>query len=249
MKHDSFVSIARWTVRFGRDHRLNRFSAAHYRLAEMKPFTLSLAIMNGPIKITLIATMALTLFSSSGCMSMMARGITDSIGGDKSGIYPSRHLAKVAVQSPSWLTPLALIDLPLSLAVDTVLLPLDAARGRHPKMGPSEKTNSKTPVAIDRRGVVVSLRDTGGKRVLLVKVSLLRENDDDHKFPEVVDARAEALKAVVLKLMQKLTLEEANNPSTRTRMALELHGKLSDILGNAHPIKKNGVIFSEWITQ
>ena len=114
---------------------------------------------------------------------------------------------------------------------------------------PSEKTNSKAPVAIDRRGVVVSLRDTGGKRVLLVKVSLLRENDDDHKFPEVVDARAEALKAVVLKLMQELTLEEANNPSTRTRMALELHGKLSDILGDAHPIKKNGVIISEWITQ
>ena len=60
---------------------------------------------------------------------MMAWGITDRVGGGKIKIYTSRHMAKIAVQSSSLLTPLALIDLPLSLATDSLMLPLDDAKG------------------------------------------------------------------------------------------------------------------------
>ena len=44
--------------------------------------------------------------------------------------YPSARYAGDALKHPSKLTPLILIDRPFSAALDTVMLPFDAARSR-----------------------------------------------------------------------------------------------------------------------
>jgi uncharacterized protein YceK len=200
----------------------------------MKPFTLSLAIMNGSIKIILIATMALTLFSSSGCMSMMARGITDSFGGDKSGIYPSRHLAKVAVQSPSWLTPLALIDLPLSLAVDTVMLPLDAVRGRRPKMDQSVLAADKKPLTKEESAKVIeaAIRKAAGSPTgEFTKADLEKVTKLDLRLEKLTDVKG------LEKLTQLTVLNLRGNPDLTKAQIAELQKALPKCRILSNPTK------------
>ena len=81
--------------------------------------------MNNLSKAILMATMVLALISSSGCMSLAGRVDADLFGLRKvGGVYPFRDALKgVKLKDP--VIPLVLIDLPLSLAVDTALLPLD----------------------------------------------------------------------------------------------------------------------------
>ena len=52
--------------------------------------------------------------------------------------YPSARYAGDALKHPSKLTPLILIDRPFSAALDTVMLPFDAARSRKSKKPESE---------------------------------------------------------------------------------------------------------------
>ena len=47
--------------------------------------------------------------------------------------YPSVHYAGDSLKHPDKLTPLILIDLPLSFALDTVMLPFDAANAKRSK--------------------------------------------------------------------------------------------------------------------
>ena len=47
--------------------------------------------------------------------------------------YPSVRYAGDSLKHPSKLTPLILIDLPFSVALDTVMLPFDAANSRKSK--------------------------------------------------------------------------------------------------------------------
>ena len=47
--------------------------------------------------------------------------------------YPSVRYAGDSLNPPDMLTPLILIDLPLSVALDTVMLPFDAANAKRAK--------------------------------------------------------------------------------------------------------------------
>jgi uncharacterized protein YceK len=80
----------------------------------------------GPI---LICTLVLT----SGCTSIFLRGVTKANGGRMDITYPSVRYAGDSLKHPSKFTPLILIDLPLSAALDTVMLPFDAASSRKSK--------------------------------------------------------------------------------------------------------------------
>ena len=74
--------------------------------------------------------MIITLFSSSSCMSVMMRRAVAAEGGRGNVAYPSLRMAKDSVKHPRMLTLLILADLPFSLAVDTIMLPSDAANSR-----------------------------------------------------------------------------------------------------------------------
>jgi len=89
----------------------------------------------GPI---LICTLVLT----SGCTSIFLRGVTKANGGRMDITYPSVRYAGDSLKHPSKLTPLILIDLPLSAALDTVMLPFDAANPRKSKK-PEPEADSK----------------------------------------------------------------------------------------------------------
>ena len=56
--------------------------------------------------------------------------------------YPSVRYAGDSLKHPDKLTPLILIDLPLSAALDTVMLPFDAANPRKSKK-PEPEADSK----------------------------------------------------------------------------------------------------------
>ena len=56
--------------------------------------------------------------------------------------YPSVRYAGDSLKHPDKLTPLILIDLPLSAALDTVMLPFDAANSRKLK-NPKPEAESK----------------------------------------------------------------------------------------------------------
>ena len=56
--------------------------------------------------------------------------------------YPSVRYAGDSLKHPDKLTPLILIDLPLSAALDTVMLPFDAANSRKLKK-PKREAESK----------------------------------------------------------------------------------------------------------
>ena len=81
--------------------------------------------------------MAITLFFTSGCASTVLRGVTKANGGRMNVAYPSLRYAGESLKHPSKLTPLILLDLPLSAALDTAMLPFDAAKSRRPKIGQS----------------------------------------------------------------------------------------------------------------
>jgi len=89
----------------------------------------------GPI---LISTLVLT----SGCTSMFFRKLTKANGGRMDVTYPSVRYAGDSLKHPDKLTPLILIDLPLSVALDTVMLPFDAANSRKLKK-PKPEAESK----------------------------------------------------------------------------------------------------------
>ena len=154
---------------------------------------------------------------------MMARGITDSTGGDKNEIYPSRHLAKAAVQSPSWLTPLALIDLPLSLAVDTVMLPLDAVRGRRPKMDQSVLAADKKPLTKEESAKVIeaAIRKAAGSSTgEFTKADLEKVTKLDLRLEKLTDVKG------LEKLTQLTGLNLSFNPDLTKAQIAELQKAL-----------------------
>ena len=84
--------------------------------------------MNNLSKAILMVTMTIALISSSGCMSLAGRVDADLYGLRKvGGVYPFRDALKGA-KPKGMMMPLVLIDLSLSLAVDTALLPLDIVK-------------------------------------------------------------------------------------------------------------------------
>ena len=89
----------------------------------------------GPI---LICTLVLT----SGCASTFLRQVTKANGGRMDITYPSVRYAGDSLNPPDMLTPLILIDLPFSAALDTVMLPFDAANSRKSKK-PEPEADSK----------------------------------------------------------------------------------------------------------
>ena len=66
--------------------------------------------------------------------------------------YPSVRLAGHTLKNPDMLTPFILLDLPLSAALDTVMLPFDAAKRRRPKIGQSV---SATPLSKEESAKVI----------------------------------------------------------------------------------------------
>jgi len=86
--------------------------------------------MNWPTKQLLGASLLCTLFFITGCASTLLRDITKANGGRMDITYPSVRYAADSFKHPSKLTPLILIDLPFSVALDTVMLPFDAANAK-----------------------------------------------------------------------------------------------------------------------
>ena len=68
-----------------------------------------------------------------------ANGGHSANGGRMNVTYPSVRMAGDSLKHPDILTPLILLDLPLSAALDTVMLPFDAANAERLK-----KHNPKT---------------------------------------------------------------------------------------------------------
>ena len=95
--------------------------------------------MNLPAKQMLGASLLCALFFTSGCASTFLRDLTKANGGRMDVTYPSVRYAGDSLNPPDMLTPLILIDLPLSFALDTVMLPFDAANAKR-----SKKHNPKT---------------------------------------------------------------------------------------------------------
>ena len=86
--------------------------------------------MNWPTKQILGASLLCTLFFTSGCVSTLLRDITKANGGRMDVTYPSVRYAGDSLKHPDKLTPLILLDLPLSAALDTVMLPFDTANSK-----------------------------------------------------------------------------------------------------------------------
>ena len=78
------------------------------------------------------------LFFTSGCVSTLMRVVRDPLQ-SSSNSYPSVRMAGDSLKHPDILTPLILLDLPFSAALDTVMLPSDAANAKRLK-----KHNPKT---------------------------------------------------------------------------------------------------------
>ena len=76
--------------------------------------------------------MAITLFFTSGCVSTLMLVARDPLWSSYNS-YPSVRMAGDSLKHPDILTPLILLDLPLSAALDTVI----AAKSRSPKIGQS----------------------------------------------------------------------------------------------------------------
>jgi len=73
------------------------------------------------------------LMICSGCATFLAR--TEGTGGFMSfhndGLYPATRLDAEFIMSDPWLGGLSLLDLPMSLAFDTLLLPYDAFQSKN----------------------------------------------------------------------------------------------------------------------
>ena len=84
------------------------------------------------------ASLLCILFFTSGCVSTLMRVVRDPLQ-SSSNSYPSVRMAGDSLKHPDILTPLILLDLPFSAALDTVMLPSDAANAKR-----SKKHNPKT---------------------------------------------------------------------------------------------------------
>ena len=78
------------------------------------------------------ASLLCILFFTSGCVSTLALVVPDPLW-SSSNSYPSVRVAGDSLKHPDILTPLILLDLPFSVALDTVI----AAKSRRPKIGQS----------------------------------------------------------------------------------------------------------------
>ena len=78
------------------------------------------------------ASLLCILFFTSGCVSTLALVVPDPLW-SSSNSYPSVRVAGDSLKHPDILTPLILLDLPFSAALDTVI----AAKSRRPKIGQS----------------------------------------------------------------------------------------------------------------
>ena len=88
--------------------------------------------MNWPTQKMLGASLLCILFFTSGCVSTLMLVARDPLW-SSSNSYPSVRMAGDSLKHPDILTPLILLDLPLSAALDTVI----AAKSRRPKIGQS----------------------------------------------------------------------------------------------------------------
>ena len=88
--------------------------------------------MNWPPQKMLGASLLCILFFTSGCVSTLALVVPDPLW-SSSNSYPSVRVAGDSLKHPDILTPLILLDLPFSVALDTVI----AAKSRRPKIGQS----------------------------------------------------------------------------------------------------------------
>ena len=86
--------------------------------------------------------MAITLFFKSGCVSTLMLVARDPLWSSYNS-YPSVRMAGDSLKHPDILTPLILLDLPLSAALDTVI----AAKSRRPKIGQSVLAADKKLIA------------------------------------------------------------------------------------------------------
>jgi len=78
------------------------------------------------------ASLLCILFFTSGCVSTLALVVPDPLWSSYNS-YPSVRVAGDSLKHPDILTPLILLDLPFSAALDTVI----AAKSRRPKIGQS----------------------------------------------------------------------------------------------------------------
>lgn len=86
--------------------------------------------MNWTSKKTLSATLISVLVLTSGCASIFLRKVTEANGARMDITYPSVRYVGDSLKHPTKLTPLILIDLPFSVALDTVMFPFDAANSK-----------------------------------------------------------------------------------------------------------------------
>jgi len=103
----------------------------------------------------------------------------------------------------------------------------------------------KKPVLISERGVVINIAGSNGG-VLLVKISLLRQNEKDHTFPKKVANYAELLKGKTLEALEGKDMATLNKPSTKANLRMSLKVAYEKVLG---PGTIKAVIISEWISQ
>ena len=89
--------------------------------------------MNSQSKKIIGAALLCTLIFTSGCASTLMRSTIKANGGRTNVTYPSVRMAGDSLENPSMLTPLILLDLPFSFALDTLMLPADAANTKRPK--------------------------------------------------------------------------------------------------------------------
>ena len=94
--------------------------------------------MNWPTPQMFGASLLCILFFTSGCVSTLMRVVRDPLQ-SSSNSYPSVRMAGDSLKHPDILTPLILLDLPFSAALDTVMLPSDVANAKRLK-----KHNPKT---------------------------------------------------------------------------------------------------------
>ena len=86
--------------------------------------------MNWTTKKIIGSTLICTLVLTSGCAATFLRKVTKANGGRMDITYPSVRYAGDSLNPPDMLTPLILLDLPFSVALDTVMLPFDAANAK-----------------------------------------------------------------------------------------------------------------------
>ena len=205
-----------------------------------------LANMNGPYKIILIATMAITLFFTSGCVSTLMLVVRDPLW-SSSNSYPSVRVAGDSLKHPDILTPLILLDLPFSAALDTVI----AAKSRRPKIGQSvsaapltkEESAKFIEVAIRKRikKPVGELTDVDLEKVTRLDLGSNQLTDvkgleklTQLKYLELADNKLTHVKGLE-KLTQLTELYLRNNPDLTKAQIAELEKALPnrDIFSNA----------------